>query len=68
MVLRGAFWHHWIGFAISIPSAIEAGNLMMKQLFGMKPCGTGDVDLRYPAALLRGLAGFDDSGIAQQQA
>jgi predicted permease len=37
MVLRSAFLQVAIGLAIGVPSAIEAGNLMSKQLFGVKP-------------------------------
>jgi putative ABC transport system permease protein len=37
MVLRGAFSQVGIGLALGIPSAILAGTLMTKQLFGVKP-------------------------------
>jgi len=37
MVLRGAFSQVGIGLALGIPSAIVAGRLMTRQLFGVKP-------------------------------
>jgi ABC-type antimicrobial peptide transport system permease subunit len=37
MVLRGAFSQIGVGLALGIPAALEVGNLMTKQLFGVKP-------------------------------
>jgi predicted permease len=37
MVLRGAFWQLGVGLALGIPAAIAAGQLMTRQLFGVKP-------------------------------
>ncbi len=37
MVLRGAFSQIGIGLALGIPAALTVGNLMTKQLFGVKP-------------------------------
>lgn len=37
MVLRGAFSQIGIGLALGVPAALEVGNLMTKQLFGVKP-------------------------------
>ncbi len=37
MVLRGAFSQIGLGLALGIPAALEVGNLMTKQLFGVKP-------------------------------
>ena len=37
MILRGAFSQIGIALAIGIPAALAVGNLMTKQLFGVKP-------------------------------
>jgi putative ABC transport system permease protein len=37
MVLRAAFSQVGIGLALGVPSAIAAGRLMSRQLFGVKP-------------------------------
>jgi predicted permease len=37
MVLRGAFSQIGLGLALGIPAALALGNLMTKQLFGVKP-------------------------------
>ena len=67
MVLRSAFWQLWIGAAVGIPSTIEAANQMAKTDVRREAVGPVDVGLRYPAAPLRGVAGFDDSGIVRSR-
>jgi predicted permease len=53
MVLRAAFSQVGIGLALGIPAAVGAGRLMMKELFGVKPCDPAWLML---ATLLLGLA------------
>jgi predicted permease len=53
MVLGGAFWQVAIGFALGLPAAIGAGELMTTQLFGVQP---GDPFMLTLAAVLLGVA------------
>jgi predicted permease len=53
MVLGGSFWQVGVGFALGIPGALGAGQLMTAQLFGVKPWDPVMLTL---ATLLLGLA------------
>ncbi|MBV9745525.1 MAG: ABC transporter permease, partial [Acidobacteriia bacterium] len=55
MVLSGAFWQIAAGLLIGIPAAIEAGNLMSTQLFGVKPWDPGMLLLATALLCLAGL-------------
>lgn len=65
MVLRGAFSQIGIGFAVGIPAAIGAGQLMKNQLFGVK---AWDPIMLSLATLMLGLAALLASTIPARRA